>query len=665
MANDPKKPEEAEALPAGEHITPSDPAEQGTGGAPVGAEGAAPAADLAQPEEGEVPETQAEAPAADLAQPEEGSETQAETPAADLAQSEEGPEAQAAAPSADLAQPEEGPEAQAETPAAEPVTAEPAAQSPETAQPDAMETELSEPQIAEEESAAASAAAVDGEAASEPALPAQKPERRRATFASRMADAGYLTGRRYDAVKNMFLSYIPASRKVRPLRARISGTGETFTVGRNQVARVCVVGGYLRLFLALDPKAYNVQKYHHKDYTEVVRYAKTPFMIKLSSDRQERYALELIDEVLRANGLEPDPNYIPRDQADVFAAARTSRRSGTRVVYVPAPADGAEAASEAAAAETARPDEEAQAEGSGQGVTDASLAAASAVAAAGDSVLDSSAGAVLDLEDEDTYVGEPEAIDVCLPRCAAVVDKKGRRIGKIRNCTWYDGENNVCGVLRKEETNVFVYDNETRTAYVDKNDNILTTENKYLATIRRFLWLPVLIAFIMFAAITVVTVLLSMYFLSRSENYIPTIFIAHAEEGRVEWSDEENIPVFMNETFGDTVIAPGVSGSYRFMMRNENDDPLIFSLTFAEENPFGIGLGYRLKRDGAYIAGHADYTDVESVSVHEMTIEEHSSTIFELEWYWQHNDEVDTAAGENEATYTLHISFLAMLDDRS
>ena len=84
-------------------------------------------------------------------------------------------------------------------------------------------------------------------------------EGKRATFAERMADAGYAVGRRYDAVKNAFLGYRPV-KKGRTLRARISGGGETFTAGRKLLARLVLVGGDLRLFLARYPQAYNIQK---------------------------------------------------------------------------------------------------------------------------------------------------------------------------------------------------------------------------------------------------------------------------------------------------------------------------------------------------------------------------------------------------------------------
>ena len=93
------------------------------------------------------------------------------------------------------------------------------------------------------------------------------------SFEERMGDAGYVTGRRYDAVKNAFLSYVYSGKKQKVVRPRITRSGETFTVGRQILGKLVVVGGYIRLFLALDPKNYNTDKYHNKDFSDKRRYA--------------------------------------------------------------------------------------------------------------------------------------------------------------------------------------------------------------------------------------------------------------------------------------------------------------------------------------------------------------------------------------------------------
>ena len=472
----------------------------------------------------------------------------------------------------------------------------------------------------------AESGAVPAERAEAPAHPAgiNRSAAAPRNFAARMGDAGYVVGRRYDAIKNAFLSYRPAGKKGRSLRARITRGGETFGCGRTVIAKLCLVGGYLRLFLALDPKAYNVQKYHHKDYSEVARYAKLPFMLRLTSDRQVRYAIELIDVLMRSHGFVPDENYIPSDQAGIFEQ-RGRRRA--RVVYIERPGGLPPAVGELAADDGEEDD---------------------ADALPSDEALQ-----------EEAAAGIPVAVDVRLPVRAAVIDREGNRVGKVRKSVWYDNEDNDLGFFRKEETNVFFYGGGVRTGYVDGNNNVLTLSDGYMATLRRFRWAVLAVILVIVALATALSVILSAYLMDRSQNtdYAPVLFVA-GEDG-TSWAETENIPVFMNERFGDTVIAPGMSGSYEFVFENRNAHALEFAFTFGEENEYGIRLVYRLRRDGVYIAGRDGALTAEELSVSGMTIEAHSSSVFEIEWQWLHDDAADTAAGENGAQYTLQIAFSA------
>lgn len=440
--------------------------------------------------------------------------------------------------------------------------------------------------------------------------------RKSASFSERMGDAGYLAGRRYDSVKNAFLSYRTTGNKPKGVTPRITRSGETFSARRKILGKLCLVGGYLRLFLALDPKEYNQEKYHHKDYTEVLRYAKFPFMIKLSSDRQVKYAEELIEELMLKNGFEKNPDYIIRDQASIFKKTRRKGAANINEQFTPVMPTPV--------------------------------------------VLEDKTS---EIEQDDAEFGEPEEIDVKLPRRATIVDRRGERIGKIRNCVWQDEDGTERGTFVKEDTNVFFYEGGKKSAYVDKNDNILTSSNKYIATIRRFermFIVPVIIAALLLTALTGA---ICIYFLKNSGNtdYAPVIFIA-TEKGN-SWEDYEDLPVFYNERFGDTVVAPGMKGSYRFTFENRNPDTLTYSLSFSEENQYGIGMLYRLKRDGAYISGVSDYVSAGELSIDGLTIEAESSSVFELEWFWADNDASDTAAGENNASYTLKISLSAQVAD--
>ena len=254
-------------------------------------------------------------------------------------------------------------------------------------------------------------------------------------------------------------------------------------------------------------------------------------------------------------------------------------------------------------------------------------------------------------------------IEVKRPKRGRVRDREGFELGKLRRGVWYDNDKNRRGeFIKEDDKNVYLYEGENenrrRTGYVDKHNNIHTLQNEYVGTIvhARTPWL--LILCILLALITALTCILCAWALSRSESpYAPIIFAT--EEDGTNWEDREDLSVFYNQTFGDKVIVPGMTGAYRFRMQNNSPDPIVYSLTFSETNEYGIAMRYRLKRDGVYIAGEEGYVTVEELCLEDLSVEEESITLFELEWIWAHNDPVDTFAGENEAMYYLHIDFLA------
>ena len=253
----------------------------------------------------------------------------------------------------------------------------------------------------------------------------------------------------------------------------------------------------------------------------------------------------------------------------------------------------------------------------------------------------------------------PAGTDIRLPVRGKVVNRHGKRIGKIRDSELFTQDGNRKGTFCKTGAQVFLVQGAQRAAYVDKNDNIFTLSNAYVGTIRRFRWLALFLVLLILLLATLASVALSAFFIHSSGRYAPVIFAADADG--TAWDETENLDVFFNERFGDSVIAPGQDGSYRFTIENQNDDTVEFSLDFSEKNPYGIDLVYRLVRDGSYIAGAGGYVPCEELGVDGMTLEARSSTVFELQWLWRDNDPADTAAGENEGDYTLFISFSAFV----
>ena len=100
----------------------------------------------------------------------------------------------------------------------------------------------------------------------------------------------------YNELKNELLRY--------KVKNRISWHYETFKKGRKLLARLAVRGKTLGLYLALDPKEYEDSEYKVDDVSKVAKNADVPLLYKMKNDRRCRYAKELIEEVMEANGLE-------------------------------------------------------------------------------------------------------------------------------------------------------------------------------------------------------------------------------------------------------------------------------------------------------------------------------------------------------------------------
>ncbi len=440
------------------------------------------------------------------------------------------------------------------------------------------------------------------------------------TFAQRMSGAGYLAGRRYDAVKNELLRYRhPKTGK--GVRAKLSKTGENFSFGRKTLAMLRVSGATLRLFLALDPGKFGEGKYHHKNMSGTARYARCPMMLRLTSDRQVRHAQELIALVMAECGLEEDPNFVPCDQAAAFGKPRRQKRVYVRV---PAPA-GVKG-------------QKARAQKEKEGSVAAEIAASSPV------------------REGDI---PPTAIKARLPRRAAVFDRFGVKIGRLRRGVWYDEEKEEQGTFREQGEGVLYYPKgkTEALAYLDGNGNLLTGRHKHVATLRHSRLPLVAVLLFLCAALIVLAILLGALAVpDSSEPYAPTIFLT-TEDGE-HWEDSKELDVFLNDEFEGSVVKPGMRGAYRFKFENANDDAVAFSLLFSEVNEYGIGMKYRLVRDGASISGE-EYRTAAELGREDLTLEARSTALFELQWYWEHNDEVDTAAGEASATYTLIIELTA------
>ena len=118
----------------------------------------------------------------------------------------------------------------------------------------------------------------------------------RSSFMSRLIQSTENIQSFYSAIKNHVLSY-------KGIKARGSWNYEAFNKGRVQLVKLNIKGKTLIVNLNLDPKEFNINKYHFVDCSDKPKFAKVPMMMKVRSARALKYTLELIDEMMKQNEL--------------------------------------------------------------------------------------------------------------------------------------------------------------------------------------------------------------------------------------------------------------------------------------------------------------------------------------------------------------------------
>ena len=111
------------------------------------------------------------------------------------------------------------------------------------------------------------------------------------SFTARVIQAPDMLKNYYSEIKNELMAYAS-------VKSRISWKHDAFNRGRLQLAKLVVRGKSLCIYLALDPNAYEVEKYHHVDQGNKNAYAKVPMMIRVKSDLGLRKAKFLISEMM-------------------------------------------------------------------------------------------------------------------------------------------------------------------------------------------------------------------------------------------------------------------------------------------------------------------------------------------------------------------------------
>ena len=101
-----------------------------------------------------------------------------------------------------------------------------------------------------------------------------------------------LARERFDAIKDC----IECIENIRAIEGKY---GITYKFKNKSVAKFAVKGKTLNVYLALAPAEYRDTKYIYTDVSDVAKYANYPMRVKVSSDRQVRWTVELLQEILK------------------------------------------------------------------------------------------------------------------------------------------------------------------------------------------------------------------------------------------------------------------------------------------------------------------------------------------------------------------------------
>ena len=126
------------------------------------------------------------------------------------------------------------------------------------------------------------------------------------------------------------------------------------------------------------------------------------------------------------------------------------------------------------------------------------------------------------------------------------------------------------------------------------------------------------------------------------------------EDNYTIWSNKR-LRIFSNQAYEYfSKIAPGVSNSYDFVIKNNNDFPVLVDISMKEVNPYSISMEYKLRSENFFLAGSSfKYVSVKKLSQKNIYLKAHSSKLYSLDWKWIDSDN-DTEIGEAvDANYKL------------
>ena len=126
---------------------------------------------------------------------------------------------------------------------------------------------------------------------------------------------------------------------------------------------------------------------------------------------------------------------------------------------------------------------------------------------------------------------------------------------------------------------------------------------------------------------------------------------------------KSELRIFENPAYQyKSIIAPGSSNTYNFIIRNNNMFAVKIDINMEETNKYDLVLKYRLRKDGTYILGNADtWVTAKDLKVYNIKLQSKEYNTYFLDWKWEFSqskerDKKDTEIGFNaNENYKLSI----------
>ena len=128
--------------------------------------------------------------------------------------------------------------------------------------------------------------------------------------------------------------------------------------------------------------------------------------------------------------------------------------------------------------------------------------------------------------------------------------------------------------------------------------------------------------------------------------------------------DNKELRIFSNPAYNyKSIIAPGSSNSYTYVIRNNSTIDMVIDIYIQEENNKGINMQYKMRSKGKYVVGEENqYVKINNTKIEHVKLPAKSQISYIIDWKWIDNYN-DTEIGfDINSNYKLSINIGANED---